>query len=356
MLRTGKRAAILCRGLYGETGGKTARGLVLHSMNYEIVAVVDETLAGRDAGEIIDGRPRGIPIVADLEGIDYDVLIIGAAPVGGAFPDEWREDVKRALLAGKTVISGLHTFLSDDPELREIAEKHGGKILDLRKPPENLRIMDMSVRDVYVPIVLTMGTSPAIGKRITAVELVKAARRRGINAGFIATGQTGIMIGADAGVVIDRLPGDFISGMVEDMVVRVAEKRDMIFVEGQGALSHPAYCGVALSLLAGAWPDFVVLVHDPKKREFHGFPGTRVNPPEVEIDLIERLAANFSGAKVVALSVSGRAMTEEELERYVNEMERKLGMPVADVLRTPGGVDRILDEILRRAREKGYRV
>src|SRR5262249_44506235 len=52
-------AVVLCEGMFGGTGGKTAHGLVRHTERYRVRAVIDSRLAGRDAGEVLDGAPAG---------------------------------------------------------------------------------------------------------------------------------------------------------------------------------------------------------------------------------------------------------------------------------------------------------
>lgn len=324
------RVVILAHGKFTGMGGKTARGVYFYSP-HEIVGILDRTLAGHDASEFFPKR-REVKIYSNLKDIkdDYDALIIGVAPIGGKLPAEWREEIKMALEEGKMVISGLHDFISEDEEFRRIAERTGAKIWDVRKPPENLRVADGSARDANT--VLIAGTDCSVGKMLTAVELTREARKRGVNAGFLATGQTGIIIGADAGYVIDRIPGDFMAGAVEELVLKLRD-REIIFVEGQGALTHPAYSGVTLSILHGSYAKKIIIAHDPTRREHHDYHGFSIPPLRRQVELYEKLSEEVSGGKVVGIAIDGENMSDDEVERYVDKVEDELSLPATDVLR-----------------------
>ena len=291
-------AIVLAEGEFGRPGGKTANGVVMHSELFDSRAVVDSTRTGRGAGEVLD-RPttEDVPIVESVEAAldaapDARVLVLGAAPAGGALPDEWKADIRDAMRAGCDVVSGLHVFLGEREEWRSLADDAGVRLFDVRKPPEEdgLRVGDGRVDETDATVVLTLGSDCAVGKRTTTFELYRAAREAGHDAGWVATGQTGIMVGAHRGVVIDRVPSDFTAGVVEDLVCGVAADHDLVFVEGQASLSHRAYSGVSLSILHGAWPDAVVLADDPDREHRTHFEQFGVGSAEAEIDLIESLA------------------------------------------------------------------
>ncbi len=324
------RLVILAHDTLVGFGGKTARGVYFYSP-HEIVAIVDRKHAGMDASQLFPGK-RSVPILKNLSDVkeDYDTLIVGSAPIGGKLPDFWREEIKLALKEGKTVISGLHDFLSEDKEFKRIAEEYGARIWDVRKPPKDFKVADGSARDA--PTILVVGTDCSVGKMVTAIELHKIALEKGLNSAFVATGQTGIMVGADQGYVIDRIPGDFMAGAVEEMVNNVKD-RDIIFVEGQGDLVHPAYSGVTLAILHGSYAKKIILAHDPTRKghmEYEDFP---IIPLEKSIELYEKLAEPVSGGKVVGISIDGENMTMEEIRRYKEKIEKELGLPAEDVLR-----------------------
>ncbi len=324
------RILILAHEFFTEMGGKTARGVYFYSP-HPIVGILDRSKAGRNARDFFPSG-RDVPIYSNISQVkdDFDTLIIGVSPIGGKLPQEWREEIKEALRMGKTVISGLHDFLSEDPEFSRIAEESGARIWDVRKPPENLRVADGSGRGANT--LLVAGTDCSVGKMITTVELYKEAIRRGVSAAFIATGQTGIMVGADAGYVIDRIPGDFMAGAVESMVKEHMDA-DIILVEGQADLTHPAYSGVTLAILHGSYAKRIILAHDPTRKYHHHYPGFPIPPLEKAIELYESLAESISGGKVVGIAIDGEKMSDEEIIRFREKVEDELGLPADDVLR-----------------------
>lgn len=327
------KAIVHAEACLGKDHGKTANGLVLHSMKDKIVAVIDSTKAGRDAGEVVAGTPNGIPVVSSFaeahKKFKPDALYLGAANVGGVMPAGFLETVVQALEKGMTVYNGMHTFLADDPQFANLAKKHGAAIVDVRRPPKDLSVAHGDVYDLKAPRVLVMGTDCAVGKRMTVVELIKGARKRGIDAGFVATGQTGVMLGPDAGAVIDRVPADFAAGQVEKMVCQVAAQgREMVFIYGQASILHPAYSGVSMAILHGAAPNAIVLQHDPVRtqRTLFDHPAYKVAPIREEIELIERLGTG----KVVAIAINGKNV--KDLDAAARKLTKETGLPAADPL------------------------
>ncbi len=324
---------ILAEGAFGTTEGKTANGVVMHSELFDVEIIVDSETAGKTA-DVILGQPdiKQIPVVESMKSAleqvpDPDALVVGVAPAGGELPEPWVADIQAAMREGCDIVSGLHFFFSDNEYWKELAEETGVRIFDVRKPPaeEMLRVSDGRADSVEADIVLTMGTDCAVGKRTTTFELYRAANEAGLNAGWIATGQTGIMVGAHRGVVIDRVPADFTAGVVEQLVTEVAKNHDLVFVEGQACLTHRAYSGVTLSILHGAWPDVVVLVDEPTRTTRTHFEQWDVEGVEKEIEAIERL----SDATVAALSTWGSPEAVAE----------KHGLPAANVYQENGAVD-----------------
>jgi uncharacterized NAD-dependent epimerase/dehydratase family protein len=267
----GSPAIVLAEGAFGTPSGKTANGVVMHGELFDVRAVVDSTSAGRTADEVLDREHvPAVPVVDSVEAAleaapEAGILVIGVAPAGGELPEPWIDDIRSAMRAGYDVVSGLHLFLSEHEEWTRFAAECDVELVDVRKPPADadLRVADGRVDDVDADVVVTMGTDCAVGKRTTTFELYRAARAAGLDAGWVATGQTGIMVGAHRGVVVDRVPADFIAGVVEDLVCDVATDHDVVFVEGQAALTHRAYSGVTIGILHGANPDAVVLADDP---------------------------------------------------------------------------------------------
>ncbi|HLE97390.1 MAG TPA: DUF1611 domain-containing protein [Candidatus Thermoplasmatota archaeon] len=350
------RIAILAHDKFAPTDAKTAACLLRYRRD-EVVAVVDRSKAGTDAGAVIPWA-TGVPVVAsvkDAAALRPDALFIGIAPVGGALPADWRAELLDALRAGMDVVSGLHTFLNDDPALAEAARRVGRRIVDVRRPPVERRITTGEGALVDSLVVLTVGTDCSSGKMTATVELAREARRRGLDAAFVATGQTGIMVGCDEGAPVDAIVGDFMAGEVERMVLACAARgKSPIFVEGQGCITHPAYSGVTAALLHGAFPDLLVLCDEPA-RDTLRFPCARpfrTNPLPFEVRANEMLLEPTTGGKVAALALMTRGLSDAQAAQELRKAEAETGIPAADVYRE-GGVARILDGVLDMAAKRG---
>src|SRR6185437_2413722 len=272
-----RRIAILADGSFDRQNAKTAVGVLRYSQD-TVVAVIDSTRAGHDAATALgdpNGPGRGVPIVANFAAtlpFQPDTLLIGIAPIGGRLPDAWRREVLAALQAGMEVVSGLHQFLSDDPELAAAAHEGHGRIWDVRRPPDALamRIREGAPHRPGSHVVAFCGSDCNVGKMTACIELDREAQRRGLSSVFAPTGQTGIMI-SGSGIPVDRFISDFVSGGVEAMVLDFADRYDWVFVEGQGSLCHPAYSAVTLGLLHGAAPDYLILCHEAGRSHIHGY-------------------------------------------------------------------------------------
>src|SRR5262245_10871113 len=272
-------AVTYCEAAFGTTTGKTANGLVRRSRRYDVVAVIDSTRAGSDAGQVLDGRPNGVAVVADLSaalraaaarGKPATHLVIGLAPDGGRLDGPARACVRAALGAGLHVDSGLHTFLSDDPALARLAAERGVRIRDVRKPPDRSRLHFFSgkIAEVTALKVAVLGTDSAVGKRTTAWALVDGLRAAGRTAELVGTGQTAWLQGAVYGIALDALVNDFVAGELEHAVWSALKETNCgaVVIEGQGSLMHPAYPG-GFEILAACRPDAVVMQHAPARAE-----------------------------------------------------------------------------------------
>jgi uncharacterized NAD-dependent epimerase/dehydratase family protein len=339
-----KNAVVLARGQFRTRHAKTAHGLILHGRRFRVIAVIDETCAGKDAGELMGIGNRSIPVVRSLGPLLADgkrrpeVLIIGVAPTGGRLPPAWKRDIRKAIEGGLDIVSGLHDFISEQPELAALAKKHRVRIVDVRRPPEKLGLAGYWRSPV--PVVLTCGTDCNVGKRTVTIELTRAARARGIDAAYVATGQTGVMVGSDIGTVIDHVPGDFMSGAVEGMIREMVEKKgkELIFVQGQASLTHLAYAPVTLGILYGSRPHCIVMVHDPERTFRPGFPEQRVLEPSEEATLV----AVLSGALPTGIALNTQKV--KDWKAACRRFEETSCLPTVDVMRQ--GADRLLDAIL----------
>ncbi|WP_164233797.1 DUF1611 domain-containing protein [Microbacterium hydrocarbonoxydans] len=339
-LPAGSTAVVYCEGRFGEQDGKTANGLVRHSEKYEILSVIDSTRAFRDAGTHLDGSPNGIPILANLAqsivhaGGVPDYLICGVAPADGLLSAAQRVVLLDGISRGMHIISGLHEFLSDDAEFVAAALAAGVTITDVRRPKEkrDLHLFSGRIFDVTCPRIAILGTDGAIGKRTTATLLVQALNDSGIRAVLVGTGQTTIMQGGRYGVALDALVPQFCSGEVEDQVVAAfeGEDPDVIVVEGQGALSHPAYLTSA-HILRGSRPEAVIVQHAPGRRMLGDFPMVAMPTVASEVALIEA----FADTRVIGVTVNHENLTPDALDAAIDEIELDLGIPATDPLTRP---------------------
>lgn len=334
------RALVYCEGQFGAQDGKTANGLVRHSERYDIVGVLDSRLAGADAGHVLDGHSTGIPIVADLAdalnlaGPTPDYLICGVAPADGLLSREQRGVLLDGIAHGLHIINGLHEFLSDDPEFVAAALAHRVTITDVRRPkaPRDLHLFSGRIFEVTCPRIAVLGTDGAIGKRTTATILVAALNAAGIHAVLVGTGQTTIIQGGRYGVALDALVPQFCSGEVEHQVVAAfeGEDPDVIVVEGQGALSHPAYL-TSGHILRGSRPEAVIVQHAPGRQVLGDFPMMPMPTAASEIALIEA----FADTRVIGVAINHENLTAAELDSEIDQHRSSLGLAVTDPLTRP---------------------
>jgi uncharacterized NAD-dependent epimerase/dehydratase family protein len=339
-------AIVVCDGFYATANGKTAHGLVRGSERYRVLGVVDAPTAGRDAGEVLDGRARGIPVYASIGQAlaslpaRPDFCVVGVATSGGRATPGLRALLSEAIEAGMSVVNGLHELLSDDPALSAAAARKGVSIRDVRKtaPRTELRFWSGAILEVRAPRIAVLGTDCALGKRTTARFLLEACRRAGIRTELVFTGQTGWMQGAPFGFILDSVPNDFVSGELEHSVVSCWEKArpDLILIEGQSSLRNPSGpCGSELLLSGGARG--VILQHAPARTFYEGLEelGLRIPAVADEISLIERF-----GAATLAVTLNGEHMTPEAFRVERDRLRRELGIPV--VLPLEEGVEALV--------------
>ncbi|NLV07394.1 DUF1611 domain-containing protein [Haloarcula rubripromontorii] len=321
---------------------KTAVGLLRYG-DRAVHALVDRERAGQRVNEALPDV-QDAPIVASMaDAPEVDALVIGISPIGGEFDESWRDDVRTALERGCDVYSGLHYFLADDEEFARLAAEHDAELHDLRKPPEDLTVAAGTAGDVDATVVTTVGTDCSTGKMTASFEIRDAARERGLDAAVVPTGQTGIAI-TGWGIVIDRVIADYAAGAVERLVEE-AQAADLLVVEGQGALAHPAYSGVTTSILHGSVPDALVMCHEAGREAIHGYESFDIPPLSEYVDIYERLAAPISDASVVAGMLNTRHLDDGAAADAVAGYSDGLDAPATDPVRH-GVPDEVLDAIL----------
>ncbi len=324
----GEPTLVLAEGFSGDPHyGKTLRGVVRYRRD-DMVAILDSTRVG----ELHDG----VPIVGSVEDalpFGPRVALVGVATQGGRFPPAWREVLRTCLRHGLSLENGLHQLLADDPELTELAERFGGTLRDLRRVPEGLDCPTGANLEVDARIVLTVGSDCAIGKMTVALELDREARARGIGSVFVPTGQTGIAI-AGWGISVDAVVADFIAGAAERLVVEGrARGGDLLLVEGQGSLSHPAYSGVTLGLMHGSTPHALVLCHRAGATEIEGSPGHPVLPLAELVDLHERIALRRRPARVACVALNTAGLDDDGARAAIAAAAAETGLPADDPVR-----------------------
>jgi len=346
---TSPTAVIYCEANFGSQDGKTANGLVRHSERYRILSVIDSHHVGQDAGLFLDDQPNGIPIVRDLTAAIHrqfpkpDYLIFGMAPLSGMLNSKERRVLLDAMEQGISIVNGLHEFLNDDLEFVAEAAANDVEIIDVRRPPDkkDLHMFSGRIDTVTCPRIAVLGTDSAVGKRTTATILTKALNDYGVHAVMVSTGQTGLIQGVRYGVALDAIPCQFCSGEMENAVVEAftGEHPDVIIIEGQGALSHPAYLSSTF-ILRGAKPNGVILQHAPARHYLGDFPQIPTPSPAREITLLE----TFSDASVIGLTINHENMDDREVSFAIKEFERDLNIPVTDALTRP--TSRLIDMVI----------
>lgn len=346
-----RRLVILAEGCFSIFKAKTAVGVIRYSPN-KTVAVIDSTHAGKTVQDVL-GFGGEIPIVASVsDSLQFqpDTLLIGIAPTGGQLPPHFREEVQCAIEHGLDVWSGLHEFLSEDPELSHAAKAAGVTIWDVRKPRTGLVVASGRALHTRAFVVLTVGTDCNSGKMTTALELEKFAQARGWEARFVATGQTGILI-EGKGTPLDAVPGDFMAGEVESLVMEHdAEGADVIFVEGQGALLHPGFGPVTLALMLGAMPDAMLLCHVEGRTTYRPDHTVPLPPMSLVIQTYEALLHPYKAPRIRGICLNTVELTDAEAKRAIDQRKAEFALPVCDPVRT--GVAEIWEALEPLVRQK----
>lgn len=327
-----RRYVVLAPGCFA-SNAKTAHGVIRYSKD-RTVAVVDPSCAGKRVRDVVAYLDCDAPIVSDLSQALHFAptsLLIGTAPKGGKLPPEWRAQVLAAIAAGLEIVNGLHDMFAADPEFAAAAQQHHARIWDVREPPE-VPLFTGEAYGVRAPVMLAVGNDCAVGKMTVMLELARAAQDAGKRAGFVATGQTGIMI-AGWGIAVDRVISDFATGAAEQLVLEAARRDpDYILVEGQGGINHPAYAPVTLSLMFGAAPDALLLVVDPKRTHVEVYGTPTLSYPAL-IHTYESLCATVKPARVAAIALNTYGLSEDRAREEIARAAAETQLPADDVVR-----------------------
>jgi uncharacterized NAD-dependent epimerase/dehydratase family protein len=335
------RVAILAHEKFPDRA-KTAVG-VLRYGHHDVVAVLDRASAGESVGDHLPDIGSAVPIVEGVaDAPEFDALVIGIAPIGGGFDESWRPDVRAAIERGADVISGLHYVLIEDEEFTKLASEHDTELRDVRIPPDDLTVAEGIVRELDVEVILTVGTDCSTGKMTTTLELVEAARDLGLDAGFVPTGQTGIMIDG-GGIAIDRTISDFTAGAVERMIKERADDHEYLFVEGQGSIVHPAYSAVTCGILHGAQPDHLVLCHEAGREVIHGYESVPIPESSSVAELYTDLAEPVAPAELLGGALNTAALDDPEANQALRAYESTIGAPAVDPVRN--GAETLVEKL-----------
>jgi uncharacterized NAD-dependent epimerase/dehydratase family protein len=324
-----RKMVLLTNGITNPGSAKTAVNLLRYKPE-EVVAVLDPANAGKTAGEVF-GVGASIPIIGSLdEAPGARTVAIGIAPAGGKLPLELRVIILEAIDRGLNVLSGLHQFLANDPEIAASATAKRVRIFDVRKNNER----DVAHRKNINPNCLrihTVGHDCNVGKMVVSVELTKALASRGLDAKFVATGQTGIMIEGD-GCPVDAVVVDFINGAAEKLVL-ANQHHQILLIEGQGSIAHPRYSAVTLGLLHGCMPDGLILCYEMGRETVYGMDNVRLPSLARFRELYETMANLMHPCRTIGVAINGRRFGPAEVAAERMRVEKEMGLPAADVLR-----------------------
>jgi uncharacterized NAD-dependent epimerase/dehydratase family protein len=342
-----RKIVVLTEGHTEPHAGKTAASVIRYR-TAEVVALLDSTQAGKTSQKLL-GTGGNIPVVAKLSEVaEADTLLIGIAPQGGKLPSAWKPILLEAIARKMDIVNGLHDFATNDPALVAAAKEHGTRLFDVRRNDQREVALRQNIRRECLRI-HTVGNDCSIGKMVASIEISRALNEAGHDSKFVATGQTGIMIEGD-GCPIDCVVADFVNGAAERLVL-ANQHHEMLLIEGQGSLLHPAYSAVTLGLLHGTQPDGLILCYESARPEIHNYPGMKFPTLQKVREIYEQMANLMNPCRVIGVVMNSRCITATEADAERQRVEQELGLPAVDVFRH--GVQPLVDAVLRRQVEVG---
>ncbi len=344
-----RRVLVATDGLLQQDYAKTAHGLIRGSERFEVLAIIDASFGGKglDAGEMLDGTHRNIPVISSIEqafqtmdAIDY--LIIGVATVGGILSDSLLTCIHKAISHNIGIVNGLHDQLCENKNIVQLAEEYKVELIDIRKPKaiKDLHFWTGEIFKIETPIVAFLAMDCAMGKRTTAKMIMDTCSEKGIHAEMIYTGQTGWMQGSKYGFIFDSTINDFVSGELENAILSCWKESnpDLILLEGQSSLRNPSGpCGLELLISGNAKQ--VILIHSPHRKYFDDDSSWGEIPSVAsEISIIEKF-----DSKVIALALNTNGLTQKEALEYKLKYKESLKIPV--ILPIEEGVSGLISTI-----------
>ena len=327
-LRNYHRIVLLTEGFTTPFYAKTAMSLLRYRID-DVIAVLDGSVVGQDLYPLL-GIRTAVPIVGSLDGLNADSLFLGTSVTGGKLPEGWRSLILNAIQRGLDVVSGNHEFLNDDPDFRKAAQVSGSKLIDVRHNVERSTSTGQPLRQDCLRV-HTVGQDCSLGKMVVSLEIQRELVARGLDAAFVATGQTGIMVSGD-GVPVDCVVSDFVNGAVEALVRRL-EHHDILLIEGQGSISHPSFSAVTMGLLHGCQPSALIYCYEVGRQRVKGLDQVALLDHRRMIDAYESIAALRHPTRVIGIGMNSRSVSPDEAEAERQRMQAEFELPVCDVYR-----------------------
>ena len=332
MFDKNQKFAIYMEGNLNSDYGKMGFGVMRYAQN-PITCVIDSQFDGQTVREAV-GEPFDFPVVSTVQAakdMGSDILVLGIAPSGGKFPDEWDAPMEKALALGMSLINGLHDDLN--ARFGHLIKFPNQKIWDVRKPKPIPQIAQARCAALNNKRVLLVGTDMAAGKMTAGIEIYNWIKARGISTDFLATGQIGITV-TGKGIPLDAIKVDKACGAVEELVL-TAKDKDIVFIEGQGSLLHPGSTAT-LPLMRGSCATHLILCHRADMTTLRRATHVQIPPLKDFIKLNEDVATvcgSLTKATTVGIALNTSKISEQEALEMIDRLEAETGLPVTDVVR-----------------------